>query len=85
MMGGLILEIKNAISASDVVAPEHRTAMAPKKEPEPPPPPPPAPPPATSWEDEWESEEVVSSIVDELVVGAEEVLAQKALRAAVAP
>ena len=62
-----------------------RATMAPKpKEPEPPPPPPPAPP-ATSWEDEWESEEVVSSIVDELVVGAEEVLAQKALRAAVAP
>ncbi len=40
---------------------------------------------ATSWEDEWESEEVVSSLVDELVVSAEEAIAQKALRAAVVP
>ena len=38
-----------------------------------------------SWEEEWEAVEVVSSLVDDLVVGAEAALQAKELRAAVIP
>jgi len=38
-----------------------------------------------SWQDEWEAEEVVSALVDELVIGAESAIQEKALTAAVVP